>query len=100
MNKYHNIETFVRKSIALAIAGVLERQIELQSFSAEEKFRILLKRGPMTSPEKLLRQRAPNKWRLAQCLEHLNSYDHYYLPPIETAHKRTGLQKKVLHWMV
>jgi hypothetical protein len=41
MNKYHNIETFVRKSIALAIAGVLERQIELQSFSAEEKFRIL-----------------------------------------------------------
>ena len=46
MNKYHNIETFVRKSLAFTIAGVLERQIELQSFSAEEKFKVLLKRSP------------------------------------------------------
>ena len=46
MKKYHNIETFVRKSLAFTIAGVLERQIELQSFSAEEKFRVLLNRSP------------------------------------------------------
>ena len=46
MKKYHSIETFVRKSLAFTIAGVLERQIELQSFSAEEKFRVLLKRSP------------------------------------------------------
>lgn len=46
MNKYRNMETFVRKSLSYTIAGVLERQIELQSFSAEEKFRILLKRSP------------------------------------------------------
>ena len=29
-----------------ALAGVLERQVELLKFSAEEKFRILLKRSP------------------------------------------------------
>jgi len=46
MKKHHNIETFVRKSLAFTIAGVLERQIELQSFSAEEKFRVLLNRSP------------------------------------------------------
>ncbi len=46
MKRHHNIETFVRKSLALTIAGVLERQIELQSFTAEEKFRVLLKRSP------------------------------------------------------
>ena len=37
----------------------------------------------MTSPARLLRQPAPNKWSLAQCLEHLNSYGRYYLPEIE-----------------
>ncbi|GEO11053.1 Crp/Fnr family transcriptional regulator [Segetibacter aerophilus] len=46
MKQYHNIETFVRKSLAFTIAGVLERQIELQSFTAEEKFRVLLSRSP------------------------------------------------------
>ncbi|MGI8638188.1 MAG: Crp/Fnr family transcriptional regulator [Segetibacter sp.] len=46
MKRHHNIETFVRKSLAFTIAGVLERQIELQSFTAEEKFRVLLKRSP------------------------------------------------------
>jgi CRP-like cAMP-binding protein len=46
MKKYHNVETFVRKSLAITIAGVLERQIELQSFSAEEKFKVLLNRSP------------------------------------------------------
>lgn len=46
MNKYHNFETFIRKSLSYTLSGVLERQIELQCFSAEEKFRILLKRSP------------------------------------------------------
>ena len=46
MNKYLAIESFFFKTTAFAFAGVLERQIELQCFSAEEKFRILLKRSP------------------------------------------------------
>jgi CRP-like cAMP-binding protein len=46
MNKYHNFESFIRKSLGYTLAGVLERQIELQCFSAEEKFRVLLKRSP------------------------------------------------------
>lgn len=46
MLKHHSIETFVRKSLSYTLAGVLERQIELQCFSAEEKFKILLKRSP------------------------------------------------------
>jgi CRP-like cAMP-binding protein len=46
MKKYHNFETFIRKLLAITLAGTLERQIELQCFSAEEKFRILLKRSP------------------------------------------------------
>jgi CRP-like cAMP-binding protein len=46
MLKHHSFETFIRKSLAYTLAGVLERQIELQCFSAEEKFRVLLKRSP------------------------------------------------------
>lgn len=46
MKKYHNIESLIRKSLAYTLAGVLERQIELQCFSAEEKFKGLLKRSP------------------------------------------------------
>jgi hypothetical protein len=39
----------------------------------------------MTSPTKLLKQPGEKKWSAAQCLEHLNSYGHYYLPAIEKA---------------
>lgn len=46
MEKYHSFETFIRKSLSYTIAGVLERQIELQSFTAEQKFTTLLKRSP------------------------------------------------------
>lgn len=42
----------------------------------------------MISPSRLLKQPAGNKWSVAQCLEHLNSYGHYYLPAIETAIKQ------------
>lgn len=46
MDQYHNVERWVRKSLAITVAGILERQIELTYFSAEEKFRTLLKRSP------------------------------------------------------
>ncbi|NCI51699.1 Crp/Fnr family transcriptional regulator [Sediminibacterium roseum] len=46
MDRYHNFETLIRKSTSFTLSGVLERQIELQCFSAEEKFRALLKRSP------------------------------------------------------
>jgi CRP-like cAMP-binding protein len=46
MLTYPNIQHMVLKATAFAIKGVLERQIELQCFSAEEKFRALLKRSP------------------------------------------------------
>lgn len=46
MDKYHNIERWVRLSTSFALKGVLERQIELAAFTAEEKFRTLLKRSP------------------------------------------------------
>jgi CRP-like cAMP-binding protein len=46
MDNYHNIERWVRISTSYALMGVLERQIELLSYSAEEKFRTLLTRSP------------------------------------------------------
>ena len=46
MNKFPAIQQLVLKLTAFALKGVLERQIEIQSFSAEEKFRSLLKRSP------------------------------------------------------
>jgi len=46
MDKYRSIERLIRISTSFALAGVLERQIELLSFTAEEKFRTLLKRSP------------------------------------------------------
>lgn len=46
MKRYHNFETLIRKATSYSLMGVLERQIELQCFSAEQKFRTLLKRSP------------------------------------------------------
>jgi len=46
MMRYHNFETLIRKATSFSLAGVLERQIELQCFSAEEKFKVLLSRSP------------------------------------------------------
>ncbi len=43
---YPNIEFIVRQGITQAMSGVLERLVELQCFSSEEKFRALLKRSP------------------------------------------------------
>jgi CRP-like cAMP-binding protein len=46
MDQYPAIHRLVLKATAFALKGVLERQVELQSFSAEEKFRQLLTRSP------------------------------------------------------
>jgi CRP-like cAMP-binding protein len=44
--KHPGISKFVRLGITGALSGVLERQVELQTFSSEEKFRKLLERSP------------------------------------------------------
>jgi len=36
------------------------------------------------SPEQLLRKPAPDKWSVAQCLEHLNRYGLHYLPAMQS----------------
>lgn len=46
MNQYPNIQRMVLYLTGFVLKGVLERQIELQCFSAEEKFKALLKRSP------------------------------------------------------
>jgi CRP-like cAMP-binding protein len=46
MLQYPNIQRMVLQLTSFVLKGVLERQIELQCFSAEEKFRTLLKRSP------------------------------------------------------
>ena len=46
MNEYPAIQRMVLNLTCFALKGVLERQIELQCFSAEEKFKTLLKRSP------------------------------------------------------
>jgi CRP-like cAMP-binding protein len=46
MDTYPNIQRWVLQSSSLAMRGVLERQIELLTYSAEEKFKTLLKRSP------------------------------------------------------
>lgn len=43
---YPNIQQMVLNTTALILKGVLYRQIELQCFTNEEKFRALLKRSP------------------------------------------------------
>ncbi len=46
MNEYPAVQRMVLRLTSFALKGVLERQIELQCFSAEEKFKTLLKRSP------------------------------------------------------
>jgi CRP-like cAMP-binding protein len=43
---YSSIELLIRKGISQSLSGVLERLVELQCFSSEDKFRQLLKRSP------------------------------------------------------
>ena len=46
MLRHHAVERMIRLATSHTMAGVLVRQIELQSFSAEQRFRALLKRSP------------------------------------------------------
>ncbi|PSR52344.1 cyclic nucleotide-binding protein [Adhaeribacter arboris] len=41
-----NLAFIIRQGLAQALSGVLERLVELQCYSSEEKFRQLLKRSP------------------------------------------------------
>lgn len=46
MRSYHGIEHLIRITTNYAFAGILERMVEIQCYSAEEKFRSLMKRSP------------------------------------------------------
>lgn len=46
MQRFPVFDKWMRKALSFIVAGLLERQIELTSFSAEQKFRILLQRSP------------------------------------------------------
>lgn len=46
MLEHKEIETLIRQGVTSSLSGVLERLVELQCFSSEEKFRKLLQRSP------------------------------------------------------
>lgn len=46
MLKHHAVERMIRLAVSHVLAGVLARQIELQSFTADQRFRALLTRSP------------------------------------------------------
>jgi hypothetical protein len=46
MTGYPAIQKLILRATSFALKGVLERVVELQCFTAEEKFRGLLKRSP------------------------------------------------------
>ena len=46
INKHQGIQQLFFKATAFALKGALERHIELQSYTNEEKFKTLLKRSP------------------------------------------------------
>jgi CRP-like cAMP-binding protein len=46
MDEYPGIQKLILITTAFALKGVLARQVELQCYTAEEKFRTLLKRSP------------------------------------------------------
>jgi CRP-like cAMP-binding protein len=46
LEQYPNLERLISRATAFALKGALERQVELQTFSAEQKFTTLLTRSP------------------------------------------------------
>jgi CRP-like cAMP-binding protein len=46
MEEYAAIEKLVRKGVTVSLSGVLDRLVELQCYSSEERFRKLLNRSP------------------------------------------------------
>lgn len=46
MEQYTAIEKLVRKGVTASLSGVMDRLVELQCYSSEERFRKLLQRSP------------------------------------------------------
>ncbi|MBU1822432.1 MAG: Crp/Fnr family transcriptional regulator [Bacteroidetes bacterium] len=46
MQRYPSIERLIRRGLTDALAGIMERLVEVQAFSSDEKFLSLLKRSP------------------------------------------------------
>lgn len=46
IREYRSIETWVRIALTQVLSGTLQRQVEIMSYSAEEKFKTLLHRSP------------------------------------------------------
>lgn len=46
MQQHHEIERMVRIFTSAAFSGLMERMVEIQCFSSEEKFKTMLKRSP------------------------------------------------------
>ena len=46
MQQYKGVEVLIRKGVTAATSGVLERLVELQCYTAEQRFRKLLERSP------------------------------------------------------
>ena len=46
MSRYPAIEKMIRLGVTTSLSGLLERLVEVQAFSSEEKFRALLTRSP------------------------------------------------------
>lgn len=46
LTAYPKLDILIKKQSYLTLSGLLERMVELQCFSAEEKFKSLLKRSP------------------------------------------------------
>lgn len=46
MEQYAAIEKLVRKGVTTSLSGVMDRLVELQCYSSEERFRKLLQRSP------------------------------------------------------
>jgi len=46
MSESHELESIIRQGLSAALSGVLERLVEIQCFSSEEKFKKLLHRSP------------------------------------------------------
>jgi len=44
--RHPSVDSFINKGLSYAFSGILERMVELQSFSSEDKFKSLLKRSP------------------------------------------------------
>ena len=45
IDKNKGIANFIRKALAISLSGLLDRMVELQALSSEEKFRNLMKRS-------------------------------------------------------